>query len=340
MERRDKLLSGLNLAGSTGVEIGPLYRPIVAKADGNIFYVDHANTEALRKKYAADPSVNVSDIVDVDAVWGKGTLRECLYIDKADYCIASHVIEHVPDLISWLEEIESILTPLGSLRLVVPDRRFTFDYLRRESRLCDIVNAYVLKARTPLPIAILDHFISVRQVDTQDAWKRLLPVDLPLVPGHDLFGGIGLARDQIANGTYHDVHCWVFTPHSFAQLFAELTAAGLVHFACERLYDTERGELEFIVVLRLCADREETIESWNRAASQVSGSGSPLGAGPPTASTAQLITPDAELEGFRSALAVKEKELAATKETLASILNSRSWKLTEPLRSLRHILKW
>jgi SAM-dependent methyltransferase len=338
MERRDKLLSGLDLAASTGVEIGPLSHPAVPRSDGRIIYVDHIDTESLRKKYADDPAVNTGEIVEVDAVWGKQTLQACLNEQKVDYVISSHVIEHVPDMITWLEEIEAILKPGGSLRLVVPDRRFTFDYLRRESRLCDIVNAYVLKARTPLPIAILDFFISMRQVDLQAAWGGTLPADLPRVPGHNLNGGIGVSRDQIANGTYHDVHCWVFTPRSFAVLFAEAAAGELIHFACEVLYDTEPGQLEFIVVLKLCTDREQIVESWRRAAASVTdfkgaGEGRTVDGPEGNDSAAE------EISQLKISLAQKEEELLTANQTLAAVVRSRSWRLTEPLRSLRQVFR-
>ncbi len=338
MDRREKLLSGLDLTTSTGLEIGPLCRPAVAKSEGKIIYVDHADSEYLRKKYADDPAVNTDEIVEVDAVWGKQTLEVCLKGEKADYVIASHVIEHVPDVITWLEEIEAVLRPGGSLRLVVPDRRFTFDYLRRESRLCDVVNAYVLKARTPIPIAILDFFISMRQVDLQAAWAGKLPAELPRVPGHDLQGGMGVSRDQIANGNYHDVHCWVFTPRSFAELFAEAAAGGLIHFACEALYDTEPGQLEFVTVLRLCTDREQTVESWRRAASSVADCKATSEGSAPSLPAPKPVASDEELR-LRLSLAQKEEELQTIKQTLASVLNSRSWKLTEPLRSLRHAFR-
>lgn len=59
MERRDKLLAKLDLATISGVEIGPLYGPVVAKADGKIIYVDHVDTKTLREKYASDPAVNI-----------------------------------------------------------------------------------------------------------------------------------------------------------------------------------------------------------------------------------------------------------------------------------------
>ena len=85
----------------TGVEIGPLANPIVSRDDGRIIYVDHQNAEGLRQKYANNPDVAVMDIVDVDAIWGSNTLQEAIGPGVAvDYVVASHVVEHVPDLIS------------------------------------------------------------------------------------------------------------------------------------------------------------------------------------------------------------------------------------------------
>jgi len=334
MERRDKLLSGLDLSVSRGVEIGPLNKPTVRKDEGAILYVDYTDTDSLRAKYEEDPTVNTEEIVEIDAVWGAQTLAECIGHQRVDYVVSSHVVEHVPDLIAGLEEIESILKPGGSLRLAVPDRRFTFDYLRRESRLCDIVNAYLLKSRTPLPIAILDYFLSVRRVDQQAAWNGKLPAELPRVPGHDLKGGMGVATDQIKNGTYHNIHCWVFTPRSFAELFAEAAAEGLIHFGCEAVYDTEPGQLEFFTVLKQCEDREQTAESWRRAASSVVELKSTSERNAELNAAARAAASD-EILSLRLSLAQKEEELSGTKQTLASVLSSRSWRITELLRSLR-----
>jgi len=334
MERRDKLLSGLDITTSTGVEIGPLCRPAVAKSEGEIIYVDHADTAALRKKYADGPDVNTGEIAEVDAVWGEQTLQACLKDKKVDYVIASHVIEHVPDMITWLEEIEAVLRPEGSLRLVVPDRRFTFDYLRHESRLCDLVNAYVLRARTPLPIAILDHFISVRRVDLQAAWEGTLPAELPLVPGHDLNGGIGLAKDQVANGNYHDVHCWVFTPRSFANLFAEAAAEGLIRYACKTLYDTEPGQLEFVAILEPCADRDRIVNSWQQAVAAVKDFNPAQQSDSSDGSPSERSLSD-QIRSLNLSLAETEERLRGVEKILAAVVNSRSWKLTGPLRSLR-----
>ena len=144
--RRDKILANLDLKALKGLEIGALASPLVKPEEGNIFFVDHVDTETLLKKYGPDPSVNKADIMHVDAVWGAQTLQDCIGAGrKVDYVVASHVIEHVPDLVTWLSEIHSVLRKNGSLRLAIPDRRYTFDYLRNESRIHDVLEAYLLQ---------------------------------------------------------------------------------------------------------------------------------------------------------------------------------------------------
>ncbi len=157
--RRDKLLDGLDLGRMAGVEIGALTSPIVSKQEAGerILYVDHLDTEGLRQKYSDDQLAGAT-LVDVDRVWGEQTLQDCIGPGlKVDYVLNSHVIEHVPDIVTWLQEIHAILRPDGRLRMAIPDRRYTFDFLRRESTLADALGAYVQRARSPLPRAILDH---------------------------------------------------------------------------------------------------------------------------------------------------------------------------------------
>ena len=75
-KRRTRLLRGLKLKESVGVEIGPLCWPLVRRADApNIIYVDHTDTPHLREKYRDDPRVDPDQIVNVDAEGG-GTLFE------------------------------------------------------------------------------------------------------------------------------------------------------------------------------------------------------------------------------------------------------------------------
>lgn len=262
--RRHRLLRGLNIQDSVGVEIGPLCWPLVRRSDGgSIIYVDHADTPHLQQKYQNDPHVDVNEIVDVDAVWGRNSLHQAIGGRYVDYVIASHVVEHVPDLVTWLRELGAVLKPTGEVRLAVPDRRFTFDYFRRESGLPEVLASYIERARVPQPYSILDYALNAAEVNGLDAWQKRLDVT-SCRRHHTWEGALYLARDSFENGTYIDVHCWVFTPRSFARLIGELCRINLLDFACESFCDTAKNEIEFSVVLRRSRDRDYVAESWRR----------------------------------------------------------------------------
>lgn len=266
MDRKQKILAGLDLSSSVGAEIGPLCNPLVAKTDGDIIYVDYCDADSLRKHYAGNPSVDVDKIVETDAIWGQRTLAETLK-RPVDFIVASHVIEHVPDLIAWLREFSHALRPSGQVRLAIPDKRFTFDLLRRETELSDVLDSYILSARVPTPHAILDYYLNATPVDPIAAWRGQLNENN--VKRSDTFEeAMAMARDAASNGTYHDAHCWVFTPRSFAKLLEQLSTLGLVQFACDRFFDTDVNTIEFFVWLRPETDTLKIVSSWQRMASE------------------------------------------------------------------------
>ena len=278
MNRKTRLLSGIDVRNTFGAEIGPSDKPLVQKDEGRVLYVDHCDTEALRKRYATESTVDISKL-HVDAVWGERSLREALLESlrlrgepcdelALDYVVASHVIEHVPDFVTWLDEVLDVLRrderQPGSLRLAVPDRRYSFDCLRRTSDLSDIVEAYALRRRRPSAGRVLDFALLMSEVDCTKAWGgELTPASLKR--GYTLDQALGLARDAEFNGAYHDVHCWVFTPQSFAALCCELAGHGLMHFECEWIDDTRRNELEFLASLKPARSAALALQSWSEA---------------------------------------------------------------------------
>jgi predicted SAM-dependent methyltransferase len=348
----DRIRTGVNLEGTTLVEIGPLYRPFFQKSDGDVRYVDHADTDTLRKKYRDGHDFDPALIVDVDAVWGENTLQEALGADtKADYIFASHVIEHVPDLLTWLGELRSVLKPNGEIRLVIPDKRFTFDYIRRETALQDLIEAYARRARRPLPANIFDHVNYVRKVDTGAAWAGALAPGA-LEPIHSFEMAMELIQDTLQSTNYHDVHCWVFTPYSFARLMADVAAHGLTDLTCHAFEDTLPYTLEFTAYLRASKDRNAVVASWTRMADQVDRNLSPGEThGPAEAALAHelsVLRRDNTELGRQLAWAQAQtvmrqeafdREIATARATATALRTSTSWRVTAPLRRIASVLR-
>ena len=123
--RREFLLEMVNVDQLKGLEIGPLTDPLVThedlKGQGEIFYLDHLSTIELKEKYRADPSVDVENIVNVDFVCSDGDLERAVLGNQFDYIVASHVIEHVPNILKFLQDTQKILKSGGQLFLIIPD---------------------------------------------------------------------------------------------------------------------------------------------------------------------------------------------------------------------------
>ncbi|WP_206753877.1 methyltransferase domain-containing protein [Microcoleus sp. FACHB-1515] len=232
MTREEKILSAIDPATQIGLEIGPLNRPIITRQMGEIRYVDHASTKELKQKYAQDPNVDISQIVDVDYIWGEKSLPELVGNEAPfDYVIASHVIEHVPDFIGWLKEIHSVLKPDGVLSLVIPDKRCCFDYLREPTQSAEVVEAYLQGNRKPSSRQIFEFFSKVVSWKGQFNWN---PNDVvkedEVVRLHSEAQAWATTHQVFKDGSYYDVHCWVFTPYSFFELVKSLIEIDLFDF--------------------------------------------------------------------------------------------------------------
>jgi hypothetical protein len=248
--RKENLLSLIDPFCMEGLEIGPLSRPIVNKSDRTqIYYVDYASSEKLKEVYQNDSFVKIDEIVETDFIWGEKTLPELINGKRFNYIIASHVIEHVPDLIGWLMELAEVLEDNGILSLAIPDKRYTFDYLRELSSPGMILDAYIRHLRRPSPQAIFDYMALSCALDPADAWAGKIDRK-NLKPASTLEEAFYAAHQSAIDTLYHDAHVNIFTPTRFLELLDIFSQLNLVDFFVADFYDTSPNSIEFFVSLK------------------------------------------------------------------------------------------
>jgi SAM-dependent methyltransferase len=320
LSRRQKLLNGIDLTRSRGLEVGPLHRPLLKRSESQVFYVDHCSTAELKAKYADDPAVPAASIVDVDYVWAERSLRDAVGPGTAfHYVLASHVIEHVPDLVGWINEIAEVLEVGGKLCLAVPDKRYTFDVARSLTPASILIEDYLLRRSMPSPRAVFDHLAGVVAIDAESAWgEGFDPAHHPR--HHSLEEAFARAREQVATPSYLDVHVTVLTSSSFLELARTLIALGLFPYRVAKLFPTEFNEPEFIVQLEKL---DPTLSAAARRDSALASI---------DALTAASAAVPADLEGLRRTVAERDALIAAMRSSL-------SWRVTAPLRSVRPVLR-
>ena len=218
MPDRTKLLLSMFDASGFGLEVGPSYSPLLPKSRGyNVETIDHADAAALREKY----SDNASQIEEVDYVSDGRSILETIGKEKCyDFIYASHVIEHVTDIVRFIQDCETLLKPDGLLVLAVPDKRFCFDALRPLSTVGQALQAYFEKRKRHSAGVLFDQAFYVCSKAQQTVWiePTLDDVALMLTDGgtKDFFDSLQ------QNADYQDAHGWQFTPTSFRYLIKKL----------------------------------------------------------------------------------------------------------------------
>jgi predicted SAM-dependent methyltransferase len=228
MNRNEIILRHVKKDGE-GIEIGPSHNPVAPKKNGyRVHILDHLSREDLIEKYR-DHGVNLDNIEEVDFVWHGEPFLELTQKSKHyDWIIASHVIEHTPDLIAFLNDCASILKDDGILTLAIPDKRYCFDHFRPVTGISKIIDSHFQKAKIHSPGNVAEYFLNVTSKAGKIAWDEKTSGEYKFL--HDLNNaqfGIDVVKNQQA---YLDIHAWCFVPHSFRLLIEDLHSLKLISF--------------------------------------------------------------------------------------------------------------
>ncbi len=240
MDRSTKILKNIKKNGF-GIEIGPSFNPVAPKRAGyKVEIIDHASQEDLIVKYKSH-NVDTNLIEKVDYIWNGEKYSKLT--DKCkfyDWLIASHVIEHTPDLIGFIQNCGEILKEDGIISLVIPDKRFCFDRFRPVTGISKIIDSHFQKNSIHSPGTVVEYFLNVVSKEKKIAWGQDTQGVYELK--HTLNDAIRGMNSVISNKKYIDVHNWCFTPHVFRLLINDLYDLGLIQFRELEFFPTDGFE--------------------------------------------------------------------------------------------------
>lgn len=236
--RKKRILYKLDVS-KPGIEISPLYSPITDKNNHNVYYTDYASAEESRKKHA---DYDHPEIMDLNFIWNQNArLKDCVPGGVMfDWAIASHVLEHVPDPIGWMNQILQTVNVNGYLSLALPNKTLTNDILRDETKFPQWFDAWLNQYKIPSPAQLFDF---IRNTASQGVTSVGSGYDRHFQPEEAVSNSI----HSWVNNEYLDAHCSVFTPSSFSSLVNEAVMLGLMNVEIE---DITPGGQEFYVRIK------------------------------------------------------------------------------------------
>jgi len=309
------------------LEFGPLTRPIASKEKyPNIYFADIKSTDDIKKLYASNEylkstglSVELDSIIDVDYVVRDSYRETFKDIEKFDVVVLSHVIEHMPDIIYFFQDVLNILKKDGKLVIIYPDARYCFDHFRNGTSFIEAYDVY--NNKKPNRNAVFDFTYNVvHENNPIFFWNDLKIVSK--LPKNKFTDAVSAYKKAGSNEMPEDVHFWPFSDYQFIKFLYDMERAGLLGFEICDFYETQNNTQEFLVVLsrkklgRVDYGRYEDI----------------LGRISPATKNAITAKEKADLNDKVTVLEDTKKGLKIELET---IYNSRRWKLLKKVADMK-----
>ncbi len=296
--RRGHFLKYINLSGR-GLEIGPYGQPTVLKSEADIAYLDWETREELAAK-CQDPEER-RRIPETDYVVTSNKYSS-FAPGTFSYIIANHVLEHVPNLIEWLSELAGMLSPDGILCLALPDRKYTFDKFRPATTLSHILSDFYEHTER----ISSDHFLEA------EVYYDLGFLGQPMIVSNRL--DRARLESMLEQGAHIGYHCHVFQSETvletiFRPLFwmryadfeildfvpATLECGGEMLLVLKKIHQAaDRGSIDSVSFYRSDAGVDSDVQ--------------------------------------KALLGSLREQTTRLQAQLEAMTNSRSWKITRPLR--------
>jgi len=225
------------------LEIGPFCNPV--SVGPNVAYCDVLSQEELKRR-AAQQGLNPETVPAITYLLGSEGLDRIS--EKFHAVVSSHNIEHQPNIVGHLQQVERRLEVVGGRFFVlIPDKRYCFDRFIPESSIAQVIDSYENRRSVHSLQSVIEHRAMTTHNDASRHWQNIR-MQRPRI-SKDLIKA-AIAEWRAANGDYVDVHAWYFTPDSFSEIINTLHTLDLIGLRVERIYPTRYACHEFWTILR------------------------------------------------------------------------------------------
>lgn len=246
-KRREFIKAFVDVRTVKILEIGACASPTFKTPEVDIMFMDRLSTQELQKTVRLRNPRNAENIPQVNYVTTKKNFAKDIE-QKFDLVIANHVVEHIPDLISWLRNISSILNSKGYLFLAVPHKEYTFDKERNLTALSEIIHNYEQDLEDPTRQQIFDFLFHKRPIKAVDVWNGNYERLLNQKKFETAKDTLTFVDAQLDNKKHVDAHCCVYTYQSFVSICNELARSEYIDLNLISSKDVEPPYNEFFIL--------------------------------------------------------------------------------------------
>ncbi len=252
------------------LEISPWDKPFL-RGD-NVKYFEVMSAEDLRKATVGVKRQLNTLPEKIDFVGANGNLG--VVNEKFDIVFSAHVIEHCPDLVEHLRQVGRILNAGGLYVMLIPDKRYCFDYYQSESTISEVIDAFANRQKIPRLADVINfaytrthnnsilHWLGIH--GERYGYKRQPPAegdaraeimgeyffDDGTDPSFEKFSHlVEKYAETLKSGKYISAHNRKFTPENFRYIVEMLNKIKLVDLSIYRLCHTIWGRQEFVAML-------------------------------------------------------------------------------------------
>jgi hypothetical protein len=307
------------------LEFGPLTRPTVTKkTHPNIRFADIRSSEEIKKLYTSNDylestgiSVDLNSIVDIDYVVSGSYKDSFKGVEKFDKVILSHVIEHMPDIIFFFEDVMNLLKENGQLILIYPDARYCFDHFRNGTTFVDAYDVYRHTSNSSK--RVLDFvFNVVHENNPNYFWGN--PRQNNILPKNDFDDALMAYNKASKNELPDDTHFWPFADYQLVKFLYDLDRAGFLGLELLEFYPTQENTQEFMLVLTPKKKKTINFSQYKKLLNKIH----------PSVKEIKARAQIEKLQGMIATLKAENESLNAEngefKNELAAIYTSKKWK--------------